>query len=116
MGSPHAPLLHPDKLESAIARPRNAAYYEGADLIQQAVILAVGISRSQAFIDGNKRAAFAAADIFLRINGRAFIGDPLEIAHRLESIAETVGREAQEAMTILFADWLRGQVGIADDQ
>ena len=44
MGVPFSPLLHPDKLDSAIHRPQQLAHYEpGADFIAQAVVLAVGI-------------------------------------------------------------------------
>jgi len=35
-GSLPCPLLHPDKLESAINRPRWAAHYEGANIVRQA--------------------------------------------------------------------------------
>ena len=77
MGAPPCPLLHPGKLESAINRPRWAAHYEGANLVRQAVLLAVGISQAQAFEEGNKRAGFASADAFLRLNGSAFVGDSI---------------------------------------
>jgi prophage maintenance system killer protein len=60
MGDPPCPLLHPDKLESAINRPRWAAHYEDANLARQAVLLAVGISQAQAFEQGNKRAGLQA--------------------------------------------------------
>jgi prophage maintenance system killer protein len=42
-------------LVSATNRPRAAAYYEQADLISQAARLATGLSRAQAFVDGNTR-------------------------------------------------------------
>jgi death on curing protein len=74
-GDPPSPLRDRGLLEAAVTRPRMAAHYEDADLIQQAAILAVGISQAQAFIQGNKRTAFIAADLFLRINGRIFRGD-----------------------------------------
>jgi death-on-curing protein len=64
LGDPPADLLRPDDLDSALNRCRNAAFYEGIDLVRQAVVLAVAISQAQAFLDGNKRAAFAAADVF----------------------------------------------------
>jgi death on curing protein len=110
MKSPHAPLLQLEKLESALARPRNAAWYAGADLVEQAVILAVGVSQSQAFLDGNKRAAFAAADVFLKINGLVFHGVPLDLARRLEAVAEGLDERFREAETDRFVGWLRGQV------
>src|SRR5688572_28099943 len=52
-GAPPAALRDPGLLASAISRPRAAAHYEGADLVRQAALLAVGISQAQAFVDGN---------------------------------------------------------------
>ena len=88
MGNPPAPLLHPDKLDSAVNRPRQLAHYEpGADLFSQAVSLAVGISQAQAFQDGNKRAAFAAADAFIAMNGFRVDGHPITFACWLICVA-----------------------------
>src|ERR1044072_1297614 len=82
MGSSPAPFRAGGEglLESAVMRPQMAAYYEGADLIRQAALLAVGISQAQAFLDGNKRTAFAATDAFLRVNGLSSPADTLEYA------------------------------------
>jgi death-on-curing protein len=56
-------------LESALARPRNAFAYGEEDVVVLAVALMAGIARAHAFEQGNKRAAFAAMRMFLRING-----------------------------------------------
>ncbi len=40
-------------------------------------LLAVGISQAQAFEEGNKRAGFASADAFPRLNGMAFVGNSI---------------------------------------
>ncbi len=56
-------------LESAIARPRNLFSYGEEDIVVLAVALLAGISRAHAFEQGNKRTAFAALRLFLRING-----------------------------------------------
>src|SRR5437870_5204601 len=71
-------------LESAVMRPQTAAYYEDADLIRQAALLAVGISQAQAFLDGNKRTAYVALRTFLELNGLTFAGEPLDVARQLE--------------------------------
>src|SRR3712207_1374736 len=55
-------------LESAVMRPRFLAHYGGADIISQAAALATGLSRAQAFVDGNKRVAYLAALVFLELN------------------------------------------------
>ena len=108
LGQAPAPLRNEAALESAIMRPRTAAYYEGVDLICQAVLLAVGISQAQAFLDGNKRTAFQALDAFLILNDMAYRGDPLELAGRLEQVAE---RSFElDAASDDFDTWLRERV------
>ncbi|MGD9715046.1 MAG: type II toxin-antitoxin system death-on-curing family toxin [Thermomicrobiales bacterium] len=94
-------------LESALMRAQAAAHYEGADLIRQAVLMAVGISQNQPFADGNKRAAFGALDVFLRINGMYFSGDSIELAKQFESLADP-GRDRGVA-TGELVEWLRAR-------
>lgn len=52
-------------LEAALFRPQTGYY---ADVIEEAAALWESLSQSHAFIDGNKRTAFAAAFTFLAIN------------------------------------------------
>jgi death-on-curing protein len=58
-------------LDSAIHRPR--ASFGGvllyADLPNQAAALLHSIAMNHPFVDGNKRTAFTAMDVFLRLNG-----------------------------------------------
>ena len=108
-GSTPAPLRAEGTLESAVMRPRTAAYYEQADMIRQCAVLAVGIAQAQAFLDGNKRAAFAAADVFLRLNGLLFSGDPLDLAQQLEVLATRA--DSLERATDRFEQWLRHRIG-----
>ena len=108
MGSAAAPLRDEGGLESAVLRPQMAAYYEGADLVRQAALLAVGISQAQAFVDGNKRTAYIAALVFLRRNGHPFAGDHLEFAKQLEAVAERI--DSLDAATSRFEEWLRRHV------
>lgn len=53
-------------LESALMRPQTG-YYETLTL--QAAALLQSLTQNHSFIDGNKRVAFAATAIFLRMNG-----------------------------------------------
>jgi death-on-curing protein len=53
-------------LESALHRPQTG-YYD--TFIHEAAALLESLVRNHPFIDGNKRAAFAVVDVFLRING-----------------------------------------------
>lgn len=108
MGSAPEPLRDEGLLESALMRARTAAYYEDADLIAQAVMMVVGISQNQPFVDGNKRAAFAVLDVFLRINGMVYMGEPLELARRIVRVAEQ--REDRSKEIVSLIDWLRSQV------
>ena len=65
-------------LESALFRPRTGYY---ADLIEMAAALFESLLMNHPFVDGNKRVAFFAADIFLRING-FHISVEANVAHR----------------------------------
>jgi death on curing protein len=107
-GAAPRPLRDEGALESAIVRTRAAEYYEEADLIRQAALLAIGISQAQAFLDGNKRTAFLAMDTFLELNGLEFIGERLDLARQLEAVAERPGERA--AAEADFEAWLRERV------
>jgi death-on-curing protein len=60
-------------LESAVFRPQTG-YYE--DVIAEAAALLESLAINHPFIDGNKRIAFAAADVFLRMNGLEVKAEP----------------------------------------
>lgn len=53
-------------LESAVMAPQHGYYSTLAEL---ASVYAHGIAKNHAFIDGNKRAAYLAAIVFLELNG-----------------------------------------------
>lgn len=101
-------LRAPGTLESALLRPEQASYYEGADLLHQATLLAIGISQAQAFIDGNKRTAMLAMDVFLMMNGFRLGGDPVTFAQQLERVAEQTGNRLEAEQE--FERLLRSQV------
>ena len=61
-----AGLRDPGALEAALFRPQTG-YYE--DIVGEAAALLESLAVNHPFVDGNKRVAFAAADVFLRING-----------------------------------------------
>ena len=112
-GSGPSPLRDERLLESAVMRSQMAAYYSDADIIRQSALLAVDISQAQAFIDGNKRTAFAACDVFLRLNGLFFAGEPLANAQQIEVITQRKGD--REAATNQFEQWLREHVAPKPD-
>ena len=59
-------------LEAALFRPQTGYY---ADLIAEAAALWESLAQNHPFIDGNKRAAFAATYTFLIINGARITSD-----------------------------------------
>ncbi len=62
-------------LESALYRPQTG-YYD--DLPSMAAALFESLLLNHAFVDGNKRIAFFAADVFLRLNGWKISVDGVE--------------------------------------
>ena len=62
-------------LEAALFRPQTG-YYAG--LIEEAAALWESLAQNHAFIDGNKRTAFAATYTFLAINGARLTADAQE--------------------------------------
>jgi len=66
-------------VESALARPRQAAAYENADLIRQAATLCYGLIKNHPWLGGNKRTATAIVNEFLKRNGRKLAAATSEI-------------------------------------
>lgn len=56
-------------LSSALAAPQNAAWYQNADIVEQAALLIERIAFNHPFVDGNKRTAFILGSTFLMVNG-----------------------------------------------
>ena len=55
--------------ESALARPENLAAYGAPDAAALAAAYGWGLARNHPFVDGNKRTAFVATELFLMLNG-----------------------------------------------
>jgi death-on-curing protein len=91
-------------LESAVMRPRMAAYYQGADLVRQAATFVAGLCYNHAFVDGNKRIAEMAGFVMLQANGVHVEADPLEFASAVLGSTElgNIDRAADE-----LEQWLR---------
>jgi len=83
-------------LESALARPQNLWAYGENDLATLAVAVMLGIARNHPFGQGNKRAAFAAAEYFLFLNGWEFtLADRADLGDRvIDLITGDLGEEA----------------------
>jgi death-on-curing protein len=97
-------------LESALARPVNRAAYAGPDIAEFGALYAVGIARNHPFIDGNKRAAFAALTTFLDLNG-------FELrAAEAEAVVAMLALAAGELDDEMFIQWVREHVSAAPDE
>src|ERR1700733_2897792 len=76
----------PGLLEAALYRPQTGYY---ADLIEEAAALWESLAQNHAFIDGNKRAAFAAMYTFLFINGTRLTSDAEETYAFIDALHES---------------------------
>ena len=88
-------------LESALARPKNKFSYGETDLSALAAAYVFGISRNHAFVDGNKRAAFAAMIVFLGLNEIDFVVPPENATAMMLAVA--AGEVSEENL----ARWIR---------
>jgi death-on-curing protein len=91
-GQTSALLRERGLLEGAIQRPRNAAYYEGADLVTQAAIYMVSIALNHPFVDGNKRTGYVSGMTFLQSNGYFEIDVTLNDVQLGEWLEQVVNR------------------------
>lgn len=89
-------------LHSALARPKQIFAYEPeADLFKLAGAYTAGLTRNHPFIDGNKRAAFIAAGIFLDLNGY-YLDETEDKAIEMVMALSSKAIEEDE-----FCSWLR---------
>jgi death-on-curing protein len=75
-------------LESAVAQARQDYFYAAADFHGMAAAYAFHLSQSQAFVDGNKRTAIAAALFFLKAHGFNTRAPADVLYHAMISLAE----------------------------
>jgi len=73
-------------LESALHRPATG-YYE--TLPAMAAALMESLLMNHAFVDGNKRVAVAATDVFLRLNGLRLVVDSIVAHEHLVGLLES---------------------------
>ena len=87
--------------DSALARPRNLALYGEPDAAALAAAYGCGIARNHPFVDGNKRTAFVAVELFLALNGLELTADDGACVLTMLAVAAGSMDEAT------FAAWLR---------
>jgi len=88
-------------LDSALARAPNLAAYGAPDVAELAAAYGFGIARDRPFVDGNKRAALIATELFLAINGFDLAAGDVECVLTIVALA---GGELDEPE---FATWVR---------
>ena len=97
-------------LEAAVGQPLNTFYYGRGDIFDIAAAYAFHIAQAQAFLDGNKRTAVAAAFAFLEENGtntRTFSN--LRVYEAMIAIAEK--RMTKSALAQLLRDEAKSATG-----
>ena len=87
--------------ESALARPQNLAAYGAPDAADLAAAYGFGIARNHPFIDGNKRTAFVAVELFLEINGLELMASDADCVLTMLAVA------AGQMDEVTFGRWLR---------
>ena len=85
-------------LESALFRPQSGYY---ADIVAEACALLESLAINHPFVDGNKRTAFVAAELFMVLNGWQLNAPDEACVMVMLSLA---GGEIDEGG---FAHWLR---------
>ena len=91
-----------DMLESALARPLQKIAYGAPDLCELAAAYLFGIAKNHPFVDGNKRTAFAAADLFLFFNGLSVEASQQDVIQFVLMVA--AGEIDEAGATAFFRD------------
>ncbi|HEY2925711.1 type II toxin-antitoxin system death-on-curing family toxin [Piscinibacter sp.] len=91
-------------LDSALARPLNLVAYGAPDLPDLAAAYGVGLAKNHPFVDGNKRCAFLAVGLFVRLNGHRLIASQADATLTMLRVAAGELGESE------FAAWVRGNI------
>ena len=88
-------------LDSALGKPQNLFAYGKPSLFDLAASYGFGIVKNHPFIDGNKRAGFVVAVLFLQLNGWRFE------AGEADATVCTLALAAGEMTEAAYAEWLK---------
>jgi death-on-curing protein len=91
-------------IESALARPVNLLAYGAPDAADFAAAYLWGLARNHGFVDGNKRAAWIAARLFLADNGFVLDFSAVDAIRLVERAAGGMITEAD------LASWFRSRL------
>ena len=88
-------------LQPALARPRHLAGHGRPDVFDLSAAYGFGIARNHPFVDGNKRTAFVAVELFMVLNG-------VELhAADADCVLTMLALAAGDLDEAAFAAWLR---------
>jgi death-on-curing protein len=73
--------------ESALHRPMHLAHCGKPDAADRAAAYGHGIARNRPFVDGNKRTAFVAAELFLALNDFELLAGDVECVTTMLAVA-----------------------------
>ena len=88
-------------LDSALHKPEQLFHYGKPTIFDLAASYGFGIVKNHPFIDGNKRAGFVVAIVFLELNGYRFQSSEADAA------VNTLALAAGELSESQFAAWLK---------
>ena len=88
-------------LDSALGKPENLLAYGKPTLFDLAASYGFGLVKNHPFIDGNKRAGFTVAVVFLELNGYRFHATEADAALRTLALA------AGEMSEVEYAAWVK---------
>ena len=94
----------PNALASALARPQQLESYREPDAADLAAAYGYGLARNHPFIDGNKRTAFVAVELFLFLNDFSLEAADAECVLTMLKVATGEMKEVD------FADWIRSHI------
>jgi len=88
-------------LDSALARPENRFASGKPTIFELAAAYAFALTKNHPFVDGNKRIGFAAAVVFLEMNGYIFE------AAEADAVLRTLALAAGEMTDSDYAHWMK---------
>jgi death-on-curing protein len=91
-------------LDSALARPEAKAAYGDRQLSLLAAAYAFGIAKNHPFLDGNKRTAYVAMELFLAKNGLALMATDEDAV--LTFLRLAAGEVSEEELALWIEDHL----------
>jgi death-on-curing protein len=87
--------------ESVLSRSQHLADYDTPDCASLAAAYGYGIARNNSFLDGNKRTAFVAVELFLILNG--YVLNATDVACVVNMLSVAAGDMDEQT----FAEWIR---------